>query len=152
MRDITCVGEILIDLTQTEVSETGVPQFAANPSGAPNNVAVAAARLKAKTAFVGKVGLDGFERYLRQVLRDNGVDGTGLGEDTRPTTMVIVSVDGSGEREFQFVRGADASLTPGEIHEEIIAGSKFLHFGSVSLTADPARTATLSAARCHGAN
>lgn len=144
MRDITCVGEILIDLTQTGVSETGVPQFAANPGGAPANVAVAAARLGAETAFMGKVGRDGFGRYLRQVLRDNGVDDTCLVEDTRPTTMAIVSVDSAGEREFRFIRGADASLTPSEIQEGIIAGSRFLHFGSVGLTADPARTATLA--------
>ena len=45
MKDITTVGEILIDLTQTGVSGAGVPLFAANPGGAPANVAVAASRL-----------------------------------------------------------------------------------------------------------
>ena len=45
--DVTAIGEILIDLTQTGVNEAGVPQFSANPGGAPANVAVAAARLGA---------------------------------------------------------------------------------------------------------
>ena len=49
--DVTAIGEILIDLTQTGVNAAGVPQFSANPGGAPANVAVAAARLGAKSAF-----------------------------------------------------------------------------------------------------
>ena len=56
MMDITAIGEVLIDLTQTGVNEQKVPLFAANPGGAPANVAVAAARLGANTAFIGKVG------------------------------------------------------------------------------------------------
>ena len=147
MTDITCMGEILIDLTQIGFHESGVPLFAANPGGAPANVAVAAARLGAHTAFIGKTGRDGFGRYLRQVLADNGVDNAGLYESGLPTTMAIVSVDGSGERDFRFARGADNDFAPEEVDADAIAGSKILHFGSVSLTPGPARDATLSAAR-----
>ena len=147
MFDILTIGELLIDLTQTGVNPAGVPLFAANPGGAPANAAVAAAKLGAKTAFTGKVGRDGFGRYLRQVLRDNGVDDRGLREDSLPTTMAIVSVDSTGERDFRFVRGADAALTAEEVDETAIASSKILHFGSVSLTAGPARAATIFAAR-----
>ena len=35
--DVTAIGEILIDLTQTGVNGAGVPQFSANPGGAPAN-------------------------------------------------------------------------------------------------------------------
>ena len=55
MRDITAIGEILIDLTQTGKNQQQVPVFAANPGGAPANVAVAASRLGVRTAFIGKV-------------------------------------------------------------------------------------------------
>lgn len=145
--DITAIGEILIDLTQTGINEAGVPQFSANPGGAPANVAVAASRLGAKTAFLGKVGNDGFGAYLRQVLSDNGVDRRGLRTGDLHTTMAIVSVDETGERSFRFVRGADRELPPEGVDEDEVLRSKILHFGSVSLTAGLSRNATIFAAR-----
>ena len=147
MTDITAIGEILIDLTQTGVSGAGVPLFAANPGGAPANVAVAASRLGASAAFIGKTGRDQFGAYLRRVLEENHVDCAGLHTASQPTTMAVVSVDGTGERSFSFVRGADRELSPDEINETAIAQSKFLHFGSVSLTQGIARSGTISAAR-----
>ena len=153
MTDITTIGEVLIDLTQTGATQQNVPLLAANPGGAPANVAVAAARLGAKTAFLGKVGRDGFGSYLTGVLGENGVDVSGVRTDTAPTTMAVVTVSSSGERSFRFVRGADSALSPDEIDTRLVDQAKILHFGSVSLTALPARSATLFAvrhARSHG--
>lgn len=147
MTEIMAIGEILIDLTQTGIGADGVPQFAANPGGAPANVAVAASRLGARTAFAGKVGDDGFGAYLRQVLERDGVDCSGLRTGGQPTTMAIVSVDARGERSFRFVRGADRTLAPEEVDEGAVLGGKILHFGSVSLTAGPSRSATIFAVR-----
>ena len=72
---ITTIGEILIDMTQTHI-ENGIPHFAANPGGAPANVAVAAARLGIESAFIGCVGDDLYGRLLRDTLRQNGVSAT----------------------------------------------------------------------------
>lgn len=148
--DILTIGEVLIDLTQTGRDDKGIPQFAANPGGAPANLAVAASRLGAKTAFIGKVGADGFGRYLTQVLTENGVDASGVAVDREhPTTMAVVSVDASGERDFSFYRGANADvmLSSEDIPDAALEGAKIVHFGSVSLTADPSRSATLDAVR-----
>ncbi|HIW94029.1 MAG TPA: carbohydrate kinase [Candidatus Flavonifractor merdipullorum] len=150
MTDLIAVGEVLIDLTQTGVGDAGVRQYAANPGGAPANVAVAAARLGAKAGFVGKVGQDAFGGALRQVLVDNGVDVSGLYDTAAaPTTLAVVSLDEKGDRSFTFYRapGADTLLTPEEAEQALTEAPKFLHFGSVSLTADPARSATLAAAQ-----
>lgn len=147
MAAIITVGEVLIDLTQTGVNEHGIPQFSANPGGAPANVAVAAARLGANTGFIGAVGNDGFGQYLKTVLEENGVDTTGISVEQCPTTMAIVSVSPDGERSFQFVRGADRLLHLTECHKSLVKQSKILHFGSVSLTTSPAREATLAAAQ-----
>lgn len=148
--DILTIGEILIDLTQTGRDEKGIPQFAANPGGAPANLAVAAAKLGAQTAFIGKVGDDAFGRYLTEVLRENGVDASGVAVDeTYPTTMAVVSVDARGERDFSFYRSANADvmLSAGDIPDAALRQAKVVHFGSVSLTADPSRAATLDAVR-----
>lgn len=147
MKDITAIGEILIDLTQTGVSETGVPLFAANPGGAPANVAVSASRLGAATAFIGKTGEDGFGAYLRSVLEKDHVDCSSLRAGEKATTMAIVSVDDTGERSFRFVRGADCDFSPQEVDEATVRSSKFLHFGSVSLSGGAARNGTIFAAR-----
>ena len=86
--DILTIGEVLIDLTQTGKDERGIPQFAANPGGAPANLAVAASRLGAQTAFIGKVGADAFGRYLKEVLAENKVDDFGSFQSTLRNILV----------------------------------------------------------------
>lgn len=150
MKDIVAIGEVLIDLTQKGTDGLGVGQYAANPGGAPANLAVAAARLGAETAFIGKVGADAFGSYLRRVLEENGVDTTGMLTDAHEhTTLAVVSVDGTGERSFSFYRdpSADVNLQAEEIPAALLRDTRVLHFGSVSLTAEPARSATLYAAK-----
>ena len=150
MTDITAVGEILIDLTQSGPSSRGIPQFDANPGGAPANLAVAAARLGASTAFVGKVGADSFGTFLKNTLMENHVDVSAVVTDPEnATTLAVVSLDITGERSFSFYRdpSADVNLRPEEIPAELLKGSRFLHFGSVRLSADPARCATLHAVK-----
>ena len=148
MPDIITVGELLIDLTQTFIDDNRVRHYAANPGGAPANVAVAAARLGAKAGFIGKVGRDTFGADLRAVLVRSGVDVSGLYETGEAlTTQAVVSVAPSGERSFSFYRspGADTLLTADEVAAALADPPKVVHFGSVSLTAEPARSATLAA-------
>lgn len=146
--DVVAIGEVLIDLTQTGYDRAGVPQFAANPGGAPANLAVAASRLGASAALISKVGQDGFGRYLRRVLVENRVDVSALVEDEEAhTTLAVVSVDPEGERDFMFYRdpGADSLLLKDEIPLGLLKEARILHFGSVSLTREPSRTTTLCA-------
>ena len=150
MTDITAIGEILIDLTQSGVNELGIPQFTANPGGAPANLAVAASRLGAKAAFIGRVGNDSFGTFLRRTLTDNGVDDSGLSVDpAEATTLAVVSVDSTGERSFSFYRdpSADVNLSAEDIDSTKLRDTGILHFGSVSLTAEPSRSATLYAVK-----
>lgn len=157
MIDITAVGEVLIDLTQSGKNAQGIPLFAANPGGAPANLAVAAARLGAKTAFLGKVGKDSYGDFLRQTLEENGVDVSGMVTDpVQHTTLAVVALDKHGERTFSFYRdpSADVNLEVADLPQTHLCNTRFLHFGSVSLTAEPSRSATLYAAKqakAHGA-
>lgn len=149
MKDIVTIGEILIDLTYSG-RDNGIPVYTANPGGAPANVAVAAARLGAETAFIGKVGDDFYGDFLRKTLEDNGVDSSGmLTDDSARTTLAVVSLSETGERSFSFYRRncADTLLSSEEISLGLLGNTRFLHFGSVSLTDDPSRTATIFAAK-----
>ncbi|MBR3126536.1 MAG: carbohydrate kinase [Mogibacterium sp.] len=145
MTDIITLGELLIDLTQRGSDENGNGEFTAYPGGAPANVAVAASRLGASTGFIGKVGDDAFGRSLADTLKKDNVDISGLFyDDYQPTTMAIVSVDESGERDFSFYRkpGADTQLTVDEAVGALAADlPKILHVGSLSMTTSPGKEA-----------
>ena len=145
---ITTIGEILVDMTQTRI-ENGIPHFAANPGGAPANVAVAASRLDIETAFIGCVGDDLFGELLRDTLKRNGVSVDGLQVTPRAnTTLAIVMVDESGERSFSFYRkpGADTMIDADRAIRDL-GKPGILHFGSVSLTAPACRDAVTAVIR-----
>lgn len=145
--DITALGEALIDFTEAGRSASGMRLFEQNPGGAPANMLSAAARLGARTAFIGKVGDDIHGRYLKSTLDAVGIDTRGmiLAKDVF-TTMAFVSLDG-GEREFSFARcpGADTQLTTEEVDYAAIDGAAIFHCGSLSLTDEPARSAVYAA-------
>ncbi|MFR6024277.1 MAG: carbohydrate kinase family protein [Oscillospiraceae bacterium] len=145
---ITAIGELLIDLTHAGFDPQGVELFAANPGGAPANVAAACAKLGAESAFIGRVGKDAFGESAVRLLRSCGVDTSGVSFDVNaPTTLAVVSLDGQGERSFQFYRdmGADTRLAREHVPDGMIASSRVLHFGSLSLTHEPCRSALLHA-------
>lgn len=149
MTDVITLGELLIDFTACGKNEQGQRLFAQNPGGAPANVAVAVSRLGGKSAFIGKVGNDMHGRFLKNTLEENNVGCDHLILDNNHfTTLAFVDVGQDGEREFSFARkhGADKMLCADEIPAETIHNCRIFHFGSVSLTDDPARSATLFAA------
>ena len=139
--DVAAIGELLIDFTQNGTSSQGNPIFEANPGGAPCNVLAMLQKLGHKTAFIGKVGEDGFGHQLEQALLETGISTTGLCFDKDVQTKP------DGDRDFSFYRkpGADIMLRPDEIKEELIKNSKIFHFGSLSLTDSPVREATIRA-------
>jgi fructokinase len=146
--DITVLGELLIDFTQSGHSQSGMALFERNPGGAVANVAVAASRLGHSTAFIGKVGSDMHGRFLAQTLEQHNVNTSGLVySDTEFTTLAFVALDEKGERSFSFARkpGADTCLKAEELNAPLITGSRIFHIGSLSLTAEPARSATFAA-------
>lgn len=155
MFDVIALGEMLIDFTPMNVG--GTAGFQQNAGGAPANVAVAASRLGKRAAFIGKVGDDAFGRFLRQTLVEEAVDVRGMRlTDEYPTTLAFVHLDAQGERSFSFYRNpsADIMLQVSDVELELLNETKVFHFGSVSMTADPSRTATVEAVRFakeHGA-
>ena len=149
MFDVTALGELLIDFTPCGTSEAGMNLFEQNPGGAPANVLAALCNLGFQTAFIGKVGDDMHGALLKDTLDKAGIDTTGLiVDDSVFTTLAFVSLQ-NGERNFSFARkpGADTQLRPEEVKEEIVKNTKIFHSGSLSLTDEPARSATFHAVK-----
>ena len=148
MYDVAALGELLIDFTCLSTDADGYPTMAAHPGGAPANYLAALTKFGAKTAMIGKVGSDAFGRLLIKTLKGAGIDTRGmLVSDDVFTTLAFVTLDDSGDREFSFARkpGADTQLRFDEIDLGVIDASKVLHFGTLSMTNEPARDATYKA-------
>ena len=156
MIDVTALGELLIDFTMISADGEGYPTMAAHPGGAPANFLAALAKYGKRTALLGKVGTDKFGRLLKGTLEGAGIETRGLvAADDVFTTLAFVTLDASGDREFSFSRkpGADTCIRFEELDLSLIDETKAFHFGTLSLTDEPARSTTQQAvayARAHG--
>ncbi len=148
MIDVVALGELLIDFTTVSADRDGYPTMAAHPGGAPANFLATLSKLGAKTALLGKVGDDTFGKLLIQTLQNAEVctDGLVVAQDLF-TTLAFVTLDEKGDREFAFARkpGADTQITFDELDLSLIDKAKVFHFGTLSLTHQPAREATFKA-------
>lgn len=148
--DVVALGELLIDFTENGLSEQGNPLLEANPGGAPCNVLSMLQKLGDKTAFIGKVGNDGFGHLLTKAVQEQGIDTTGLVYDNDVhTTLALVLKKENGDRDFAFYRnpGADMNLKEEEVDESLIASSSIFHFGTLSLTDESVKKATQQAVK-----
>lgn len=146
-RDIITLGEILIDFTPIK-SPSGKIGFEQNAGGAPANVMAAITKLGLKTGFIGCVGDDQFGRFLIDFLKRNHIDDTDLKVSKEyNTTLAFVHLQENGDRDFSFYRnpGADQMISEDDIKESMFNDLKVFHFGSLSLTDEPSRGATLKA-------
>ena len=148
MIDVVALGELLIDFITVCADKDGYPTMAAHPGGAPANFLATLSKLGAKTALLGKVGDDTFGKLLIQTLQNAEVctDGLVVAQDFF-TTLAFVTLDEKGNREFAFARkpGADTQITFDELDLSLIDKAKVFHFGTLSLTNQPAREATCKA-------
>ena len=148
MADVVALGELLIDFTNVSADSEGYPTMAAHPGGAPANFLAALSKFGAKAALLGKVGDDTFGKLLVGTLEKADIDTRGMvvSKDVF-TTLAFVTLDDTGNRSFAFARkpGADTQLSFEEIDLSLIDEARAFHFGTLSLTHEPARTATCKA-------
>ena len=148
--DILCLGEVLIDMFPAEVGRplAEVSAFRPKPGGAPANVAVAAARLGAESGFIGKVGNDAFGHHLAAILRQEGVDVSGMRYDAEARTgLAFIAMPDVNSYDILFYRnpGADMRLAVDDLDRELLQRARAFHFGALSLIQEPSRSATLAA-------
>ncbi len=148
---VICLGEILVDFISTEVGSSiaEAPGFTKASGGAVANVAVALARLGVRVSFVSKVGDDEFGRFLARTLEQSGVDTDHLltTEDYQ-TGLVFASLDEQLRPRFCFYGNpsADMMLEVGDLAGVPFEQARWFHCGTVSMSREPAREATIRAA------
>lgn len=143
--DVVALGEMLIDFAVSGESSQGNKLHEACPGGAPTNVLAMLNRWGRKTAMIGKVGDDQFGKLLKGTLDDLGIESKGLILDREyPTTLAFVHTFPDGDRDFSFYRNpsADMMLSWEEVDVDLIRQARILHFGTLSLTSEPVKSAT----------
>ena len=148
MLDAIALGELLIDFATVDTDRDGYPTLAAHPGGAPGNFLAALHAYGCSGAMLGKVGADTFGDLLCATLAQAGIRTEGIVRDPSVfTTLAFVTFGPGGERAFSFARkpGADTLLRFDELELSLIDQSRAFHFGALSLTDEPARSATRQA-------
>ncbi|HEY6793084.1 MAG TPA: ribokinase, partial [Kineosporiaceae bacterium] len=116
------------------------------PGGKGANQAVAAARLGARTSFVGRVGEDTHGDLLLESLRTSGVDVSAVHRDPAPTGVAVITVTPDGDNSIVVAPGANARVSASDAGGEVVEQAAVL---LLQREIDPA--ASLAAAqRCRG--
>ena len=162
---IAVVGSINLDLVVAVERHPGPGETVVGgdcrqlPGGKGANQAVAAARLGAEVAMVGRVGADAQGAWLREGLWTEGVDVEHVREDrVAPTGVAMIAVDARGENTIvvspganarvdardvaaasDVVRGAEVVLVQHEVPAEAVAAAIDTAGGTVVLNPAPAR-------------
>lgn len=122
---VIVVGSVNVDLVITTErlplpGETVIGgTFSRHHGGKGGNQAVAAARLGARTAFVGAVGDDDLGRAARDALTLDGVDVVELRTLDAATGVALILVDAHGENSIAVAGGANAAIAREHVRESL---------------------------------
>lgn len=144
---IISLGEALVDFIPTDETNS---MYYKRPGGAPANVAVGVARLGSDAVFLGKVGDDVLGDFLIDTLKSYGVNAFHVYKtEAVRTGAVFVTLSEKGERSFDFYidPSADRFLEERNIQQSLFKDKKILHIGSISLIAEPSKSATEKAVK-----
>ncbi|MFI5862702.1 5-dehydro-2-deoxygluconokinase [Streptomyces sp. NPDC051546] len=154
--DLITMGRIGVDLYPLK---TGVPLAEADTfgkflGGSPTNVAVAAARLGRRTAVITRTGADPFGGYLRSELRGFGVDDRWAGEvaayPTPVTFCEIFPPDDFPLYFYRYPKAPDLEIAADELDLDAVRAARVFWMTGTGLSAEPSRTATLTALEARG--
>jgi ribokinase len=94
--------------------------FERHHGGKGGNQAVAAARLRRPTLFIGAAGDDAFESEARRALSSERVDVSMLASLAgHPTGVALILVDAMGENEIAVVPGANGAIETGYVRDSL---------------------------------
>lgn len=141
MFDVVCVGVIVADAIAKPVHTIPakgklelVDSLALYTGGCAASAAIDMAKIGLRVALVGKIGNDGFGRFMKESIRNSGVctDGLIIKEDgATAASLVIVTPD--GERSFIHCMGENATLVESDIDYTVIKEAKIVFVAGIML-------------------
>jgi len=138
---ILCCGEAVIDMVPFRVAD-GTEAFRPLPGGSPYNSAVAAGRLGAPVAFMGRLSSDFFGDMLVHRLAANGVRTDLIVRSPQTTTLAFVKLAAGEEPQYAFYTegSADRSFSAADLPHRLPPETRCIMFGSISMTMEPVAT------------
>jgi len=141
MLDVICVGILVADVIARTVNKLPDPgkldlvdKIELYTGGCAVNSAIDMAKLGLDVGVIGKIGNDGFGKFLSVALKAEGVNTEGLVIDEKTSTSSsMVTVDKNGERSFLHCQGANAEFVIEDINYEVIEHSKIVFVGGAML-------------------
>lgn len=141
MFDVLCVGILVADAIAKPVEkipEKGkletVERLTLHSGGCASSASIDMAKIGLKTCIAGKIGDDGFGRFMRAEIENNGVDTSGLAvSDTEGTSASLVIVTADGERSFIHCIGANGDLTEKDMDYSIVEKSNIVFVAGTML-------------------
>lgn len=138
MMDVVCLGLMVCDILVKPVTrdtiekETSRVEFVKMSSGGDAfNVSINLAKLGISSGIIGKIGNDGFGKFLMDTAVTNKVNTKGIAiTEDYGTSTSIVMIHPDGERSFAYYGGATDQLAEEDIDFQILDSSKFLSVGS----------------------
>ena len=137
--DLAALGEAMVEFNQTVA---GQPQFLQGFGGDTSNVAIAAARAGARSAYLTRIGGDAFGQMLLQLWAHEGVNTAGVSTASASHTGIYFVTHGTQGHEFSYRRADSAAsrMTPQWLAgtpSEVIRAARTLHVSGISLAISP---------------
>ncbi|SFX35157.1 sugar kinase [Streptomyces atratus] len=142
--EVVCLGESMVTFLPSQPGRLAdVPSFGRGIGGAESNVACALAAVGHRTAWVSRVGADGFGDHLVEAIAGYGVDTSGVRRDpSRPTGIYFrTATDRATDvHEVAYYRAGSAAsaMSPRNIPYETLPATRVLHLSGITaaLSAD----------------
>ncbi|WP_406740286.1 sugar kinase [Streptomyces atratus] len=142
--EVVCLGESMVTFLPSQPGRLAdVPSFGRGIGGAESNVACALAAAGHRTAWVSRVGADGFGDHLVEAIAGYGVDTSGVRRDpSRPTGIYFrTATDRATDvHEVAYYRAGSAAsaMSPRNIPYETLPATRVLHLSGITaaLSAD----------------
>ncbi|MGQ0485604.1 MAG: sugar kinase [Hyphomicrobiales bacterium] len=127
--DIAAIGEPLYELNRQPDG-----RFLQGFGGDTSNVAIAASRLGARTAYVTRLGRDMFGDALLELWAKEGIDASAVARDEDAPTGIYFVSHGEGGHRFAYLRKGSAAsrLTARDVPDRLIAEARYLHVSGIS--------------------